>query len=116
MLVLMVFPGLKTLPLKGRIGLMVVVIATLILNVAIKRFYSLPFFLGTASTDITYSFSSAISYFFDGILSILQINSGPEYLVGIPFSSLSAYKKLLVILILGSLLTILILYLHKTWK
>lgn len=113
-LVILFFPSLKTLSLKRKMLLVSGAVGSIILNFIIKKyFFSLTFFAGTGGTNISFSFSSALSFLIDGILSILQINSGPEYLTGIQFSSLSPFNKLPVFLILGIIAFIAILYFRK---
>ena len=110
-------PSLKEIKLRTRTILSLTALISLILNVAIKKgVYSLPFFIGTASTNIEFSFSSAISFFFDAILTLFQINSGPAYLVGIPFSSLQLLSKVLALVVAVGMIAILTLYFVQVRK
>jgi hypothetical protein len=110
-------PDLKKLSLRQRIVLSLIGVGSILLNVIIKKYvYSIPFFVGTEGTHIEFSFSSAFSFLIDAILSIFQINSGPEYLAGISFSSLKTVDKLPAIIVCASLLLILGLYIFKVWK
>jgi len=118
-LILVVFlsPSLKEINLRTRIILSLTALISLILNVTIKKsIYSLPFFIGTGGTNIEFSFSSAISFFFDAILTLFQINSGPAYLVGIPFSSLPLLNKVLALVVAVGMIAILILYFVQVRK
>jgi len=110
-LVLFLSPSLKKIDLRTRTILGLAAVISIVLNVAIKKsVYSLPFFIGTGNTSIQFSISSAITFFFEAILTLFQINSGPPYLVGIPFSSLSPLSKALVFLFATGVIAILILY------
>ena len=118
-LILAVFlsPSLKEINLRTRIILSLTALISLILNVTIKKsIYSLPFFIGTGGTNIEFSFSSAISFFFDAILTLFQINSGPAYLVGIPFSSLHLLNKVLALVVAVGMIAILTLYFVQVRK
>ncbi len=56
-LVLFFFPTLKTLSIKHKSILAITIISSVVINVAIKKlFYSMPFFVGTGGTNISFSF------------------------------------------------------------
>jgi hypothetical protein len=116
-LVFLFFPALKTLTRKQKLGLSAVAVATIILHITIKKYVlSMPFFVGTGGTNITFSFSTALSFLIEGVLSIFQINTGPGYLSGISFMELSLFYKMLVALLLASLLSITAFYIIKLSK
>jgi len=116
-LVIFLSPSLKEISLRMRAVLSLTALISLILNVAIKKsVYSLPFFVGTGGTNIEFSLSSAISFFFDAILTLFQVNTGPEYLVGIPFSGLPLFNKLLVFVFAIGIIAILALYFVRVRK
>lgn len=115
-LILFLAPALKTLTLKQRAGLSALAIASILLNVILKKYvYSIPFFVGTENTHITFSLSSSLSFLTQAILSIFQINSGPEFLTGIRFSSLNTAEKILPLTVCISLLLILTIYISKVY-
>ncbi len=90
----------RILPLRRRIDLSFLVFVSLTLNVVIKKLvFSMPFFVGTGGSKIEFSIERAVGYLHDGLLSILQINSGPDYLSGAHFNSLPAFNKFLVELV-----------------
>jgi hypothetical protein len=91
----------KILSSKQKLLIATVSILSIAANILIKKtILGMPFFVGTGGTHIAFSFSTAISFFIDGILSIIQINSGDENLIGIKHSSLSfSYQILLVIFV-----------------
>ena len=104
-------PSLKEINLRTRTILSSAALISLVLNVVIKKsVFSLPFFVGTAGTNIEFSFSSAVSFFFEAILTLFQINSGPEYLVGIPFWALPRLNKILALVFAAGTIAIFILY------
>ena len=107
-LVLFFFPALKEMSFKKRSALSSIALGSLALNVLMKKcFYSIPFFLGTSNATITFSYSSAMAFFRDAILSIVQINSGPEYTAGFQFQSLPKQdKEFVFVLVLGVLVTL----------
>lgn len=112
-LVLAVFssPSLKEINLRTRTMLGLAAVLSIVLNVAIKKStYSLPFFVGTGGTNIEFSISSAITFFFQAILTLFQINSGPEYLVGFPFWALAGLNKILALTFATGTIAIFILY------
>ena len=111
------FPGLKTLATPKKIFLGTLAIASICLNVGIKKIgFNTPFFVGTGGTNISFSPTSAISYFIDGVLSIFQINSGPEYLVGIKHSSLTFFYQVLLVILVCAMLFVFSVYLVKEIK
>jgi hypothetical protein len=116
-LVSIFFPTLKVLNIKQKVVLVSLSLASIALNVFLKKYiYSLPFFLGTANSGLKFSFSTSMSFLIDGILSIFQINSGDEYLIGVKFTSLAMPFKLLALVIFSSLVLIFGLYLFKVFK
>jgi hypothetical protein len=52
-----------------------------------------------------------LSFFWDAVLSIFQVNTGPEYLAGISFSSLEFFDQVLVALLVCAILSVTALYL-----
>jgi hypothetical protein len=107
-------PPFRIIPARQKIGLALIMVISIILNIALKKnVYSLPFFMGTGGTNIQFSFSTAVSYFWDGILSIFQINSGPQYLAGAVFTDLRFWQKVWAIILSVSVLLILVAYLFK---
>lgn len=76
----------------------------------------MPFFVGTGGTNISFSFSSAVSFFKDAVLSIFQINSGPEYLTGIQFTALKGFYLIFTLLVTCSILAIFTIYLLSIRK
>lgn len=112
--VILLLPTLKDLKKRQKSYLILLALLSLTANVVIKKYvYLIPFFVGTAGTNISISFSSVSSFFLDGVLSILEINSGPDYLVGIQFSNLSLIYKLLVLALVVCFLLILVSYFYK---
>ncbi len=92
----------KILPLRKRIDLSFLVFVSLLLNVLIKKVvFSMPFFVGTGGSKIEFSLERATGYIHDGLLSIIQINSGPDYLSGMHFNGLPALNKGLVITVVA---------------
>ena len=117
MIVILFYPGLKNLTRKQKISLSSIPLVCILINVAIKKcIYLTPFFVGTAGTNITFSLTSSITYFTDAVLSIFQINTGPDYLVGISFASLSFTEKILTFAFSSCLLIILVVYLFRVKK
>lgn len=117
MATIMLFPTLKTVNVKRRIGLSSIALLSIILNVVLKKYvYHIPFFVGTGGTNISLSFSSVWSFFIDGVRAILQVNPGPEYLTGIKFGQLSLFNKLMVLLSLATLSFIAVSYILKIRK
>lgn len=103
--VVLLYPTLRTLSIKQKAIICIAAFACVVANVAIKKYvFNVPFFVGTGGTNVDFSFAQAFSFFIDGILSILQINAGPEYLVGIPFGALPIPGKILVLVTALSLL------------
>ena len=117
-LVILIHPhSLRILKGRQKVLLIAAGIFSILLNVLLKKYvYSMPFLMGTASRTIEFSFSSAISFFNDAILSIFLINSGPEYLIGVRFSALPVVNKILVIILLVSFMTLLGFYLIALFR
>jgi hypothetical protein len=117
LLVSLLFPGLKTFTTKQKVLSASLVLLSILLNVAIKKFgFGTPFFVGTGGTNIAFSLTTAKSYFNDAVLSIFQINSGPEYLVGITFSSLPVLYQRFVLFFATMVFILFIAYLYKSIK
>ena len=111
-MVLYLFPGLRSMGQRRKFLFSLLAVGSILLNVLIKKvFFSMPFFVGTGGTNISFSFSSAFSFFTQAVLSIFQFNTGPEYLVGLPFSRLSDLGKTAVILLAFSLVSLFVAYL-----
>jgi len=116
-LVIFLSPTLKKLPQRQKIQLALIALASIVVNIAIKKYiYAMPFFMGTGGTNIDFSFSSAATFFAQAILSIFQINTGPEYLTGTQFSSLDMFDKLLVLFLVGSILAVFAIYITRIIK
>jgi hypothetical protein len=116
-LAILVFPGLRKLTVRQKTGLILGALASIILNILLKKFiYSMPFLMGTAGTSIKFSFSTISSFLADALLSIFQVNSGPDYLVGVPFSFLTVFDQTIVIITFCAILTVLLWYLFRTGK
>ena len=76
----------------------------------------MPFMMGTGKTAIKFSFSQAIGFLNDAILSIFQRNRGPDYLIGISFSVLPLFDKALVLFITFFVVGGTVSYLYKEYK
>jgi hypothetical protein len=110
-------PTLRSVDKKSKIALAAIAGASILVNVLVKKeIYSLPFFIGTGGTNIKFSVSSCIGFLKDAVFSMFQINPGPEYLTGIPFSMLAALDKALVMLLAAGILTLFFLYLFPIRK
>lgn len=116
-LLILIYPGLKMLSRKQKSILSLIAIASVCLNIFLKKeVYNLPFFVGTGGKTMSLSSSTPVSFFIDGLLSILGLNEGPDYLVGINFHSLKFFNQLLVtVLLIGFSVTFFI-YFRKIIK
>lgn len=115
--VVLQFPGLKVVSSRQKTVLIGTAAGSVLLNIFIKKsFLSLPFFVGTGGTNMSFSISSALSLLGDALLSVFQINSGPGYLAGISFSGLTAAEKILPSLLLVVILILIASYFFKAWK
>jgi len=116
-LAVLFLPGFRLLTGRQKGGMILLAVASVGLNYFIKTsLYSLPFFMGTANAKMAFSLSDAISFYRDAILSVIQINSGPEYLVGITFGALPASQKVLVAILVGGLMFLLVAYVNRIRK
>jgi hypothetical protein len=117
LIVILCSKELKVLNSKQKRGLSLLIILSVILNVVLKKYvYGMPFFVGTGGTNISFSFSSASTFLKDAILSILQINSGKDYLVGTAFLNLPMHDIVLVLISISCMLLIIAPYLYGLWK
>ncbi len=115
--VLFLFPGLKHLTLKRKFTLSLLACMSIVLNVVLKKFiYSMPFFVGTGGTNISFSLTSAASFFSDGFLSIFKMNSGPAYVTGFPFTSIQGINLFITLLAIYGSVEILLLFLIRMPK
>jgi hypothetical protein len=116
-IVVLCFPGLRMLTRRQKVKWTLYALGSMALNFVIKKYIiSMPFLVGTGGTSITISFSSAIAYFSQAVMSIFQFNDGPEYLVGITFSSLSPIDKTWVFILSACFLLILTDYIASIRK
>ncbi len=116
-LVVLLYPGLKVLGRKQKVILSLIAIASIGINVLVKKeIYNMPFFVGTGGTNIELSSASPLSYFSNGLLSIIGINKGPEYLSGISFNGLPLLNKTLVVILLIGFFVIFFLYSRQLRK
>ncbi len=116
-LVALFFPYVKKITFSNKIFICAMAIASIVLNVAIKKYvYSMPFFVGTGGTTITFSFLSAVTYFSQAVLCIFQINIGNLSHTGSPFTALPFLQQILVLLLTATLVTLFILYIKKYIK
>ena len=114
LLMVLFFPKFKGISLRWKIAVSLITIASIFLNIIIKtRLYSLTFLKGTGNTNIEFSFSSAFKFLEDAILGIFQYSKGPEYLIGLQFSSLPMLCQVFVFLIIIGFLYIVGFYLWK---
>lgn len=112
--ILLFFPSLRSLSLKTRSLLLAVAVFSITLPLLIKKYiFSMQLFMGTGYTAITFSFSSITSFLINSVKSLFQINTGPEYLSGIPYASLSPTLQLLVKILVAGMLFVLIRYVIK---
>jgi hypothetical protein len=97
-LLILLFPGLKRLGARSRILIGTIAIASAFANVAIKKYaLGMSFFVGTASTKMTFSLSSIIPFLKDALKCIFQINTGNLGHTGSFFHDLPLWQKLLVL-------------------
>lgn len=116
-LLIIIYPGLKILSRKQKVILSLIAIASICLNVFVKKvIYPMPFFVGTGGTNIELSSSSPVTFFTNGLLSIIGINKGPEYLSGISFNGLPVFNKVLVIILLIGFFIVFFIYSRKLRK
>ncbi|MFC0773728.1 hypothetical protein [Terrimonas alba] len=116
-LLILIHPALRALRTKQKVFLIGAGVFSILLNVMIKKYvYAMPFLMGTASKTIEFSFSSAMSFLGDAVLSIFFINSGPEYLIGIRFPALPLLNKVIVILLLTGFMTLLGYYIAALFR
>lgn len=116
-LIVLLYPGIKKIGRNRRVLIGLISFFSIVLNVVMKKYvYGIPFLMGTGGAKISFSFSSAFSFFIDAILNMFQINAGPQYLVGEPFSSLSPGIMILISVFAGLILLILMVYLFKSVK
>ncbi|MEO5592924.1 MAG: hypothetical protein ABIR15_10700 [Chitinophagaceae bacterium] len=116
-LLVFLYPGLQKLTAKQKISIIILVLGSIVLNVVLKKaVYGMPFFVGTGGTNISFSFSSAMSFFMEAVLSVFQINTGPSYLVGIQFADLPFFDKFLASTLVTCVLAVLVIYFRNTKK
>lgn len=82
---------------RDRIYIGGLAILSALINYSIKRYlYHITFFMGTGNTSISFSLSSALNYFRDGVMDIIMFNSGPDYLAGLSFTLLPPHYMIVV--------------------
>lgn len=115
-LLILIYPGFKILRQKQKIVLSLLAVASICLNVFLKKeIYNMPFFVGTGGTNIELSTSSPLSFLNNGLLSIFGMNKGPDYLSGLNFNALPLWNKLIVIFLLAGFFISFFIY-FKSYK
>jgi hypothetical protein len=110
-------PVLGDIKVKYRIGFAFLTLFSIVLNILIKKYiYGMSFLVGTASTEMKFSFSTALTFLGDALLSLVRINSGPEYLIGVKFSGLPLMNRVLIGIVVVVLLVLIIRYAIKIAK
>ena len=110
-LIALLHPIKNKLSRRQKIFICSLAILSMVMNILIKKYvYGYPFFVGTGGTYIKPSFESITGYLSEALLSIIQINSGGESLIGIPYKSLNPFYQGIVVVILILLLIILFYY------
>jgi len=113
-LMVFLFPASKSLTLKQKGNLGILAVLSVAINIIIKKYIlAMPFFVGTGGTNISFSFTDAMYYFADGVRSIFQINSHPDYLTGLPFAFLSNHYKIFALAIAAIISILFILFLIR---
>ena len=108
-------PRYKPMRLQQRSVIIALSIISVIINYSIKKYnFHLNFFTGTGNTLISFSLPDAAGYLKDAVLSIAQINSGPEFLIGTPFLSLFGFIKVIAVLSPAFTIAILITYVVRS--
>ena len=116
-MLIIVFSDIHTFNRNQKVKLCLVAFITLIIPFIIKKYiYSLPIYMGTGYSTITFSFSSSMLLFIQSVLSVFEINIGPDYLAGIQYSTLPSLIRILVILIDTSFIALFSLYMIKAIK
>jgi hypothetical protein len=111
-LVALFYPLSNKLSSIQKAGVCALAVLSMAINVVIKKYiYGFSFFMGTADQEIHPSYSQALGFLRDGLLSIVQLNSGPEGISGMNYTELSRPYKFLLLLIGGALLLLLVMYL-----
>ena len=96
-LVALFLPVEKKLDIKKRLTLVVICGLSIGLNVILKtHVFHISFLLGTSNAAIVFSPLAAFGFLEDGLLSIIQINSGQEFCAGYSHNSLSFPYQLLL--------------------
>ena len=114
-LMVLLYPGFRQLGSKRKMIVCILSLVSILVNVVLKKIiYGMPFFVGTAGTNISFSFSSALSFFADAVLSVFQFNKGPEYLVGIKFTDLPFFDKILVAVFFTGVIATLVIFIRDT--
>jgi len=113
-LLVLLYPALRQISVKQRAWIIAWCLGSIVLNVVLKKqLFNMSFFMGTASTGMEFSLPSAMHFLTEGILSIFQFNTGPEFLTGITFTALPVLEKLLVLLVFAGVITTLFFYIRS---
>lgn len=111
---LLIVPSLRKLNSGNRIVLIGAAVLSILLNIVAKKaLFNLPFFVGTGGITIEINFSTITTFFFDCLLSLIGINSGPRFLTGASFSDLPVLDQSLIIIGAATVLTVLALYIDR---
>lgn len=117
LIILFLYKGFRELSIRQKAIVASCILLSPLLNIFIKKtIYPMPFLLGTGGAKIKFSLSQVISFLEDGVLSIFQVNSGPEYLAGINYPQLPVFEKTLVWLMLSTLGVAAVLYVYNALR
>lgn len=96
LIVVFFFPFKENISLRTKVSLFIAVLSSMLIYAFIKIFiFNQPLLIGTASSDFHFNIATALGYFEDAIISIFQINPGPDYLMGIRFDELPRAGQLI---------------------
>ena len=85
-------PNFRTLPGNRLAALLLACIVLPVFNVAYKIVVlHIPFLVGTAGTDLDFNPARIVEHLDQAVFSIIGVNKGPEYLVGVKLISLPWY-------------------------
>jgi hypothetical protein len=120
-LIYMFLPNFRKLPFYQRYILILTSLSIPILFYIYKEiFLSSPFLVGTGGSSISFNLKMILGHMFEAILSIIGINEGPAYLIGIRSLELpwfpARFLSIVLIIILSVISFLMILQIYQDKK
>jgi len=116
-LVAFFYPFRSSLATSQKIFVVVSGVLSLAVNYVLKTYvYGYPFLMGTSGQQLKFSPATALGSLNDGLLSMLQINTGGEMMIGNSFAISEMAFQVIAIVLVASMALVSVMYCLGLWK